>query len=135
MLAYRLGANELDIDAEMDLDIREAPVTELFLRVPKGYALARLTAGGAELVDHFLREPAGESTSELRLVFNASRSPAAASFNCASNAMPRRMVPSGTCRALMSSTPNPVRGYVGKLHGRRRLPSQHLWSCRNAPRA
>ena len=29
MLAYQLGENELSIDAEIELDIREAPLREL----------------------------------------------------------------------------------------------------------
>ena len=48
MLAYHLGENELAIDAEIELDIREAPLRELLLRVPKGYAIARLTGVGPE---------------------------------------------------------------------------------------
>lgn len=68
LLAYRLGENELDIDGELELDIREAPLRELLLHVPKGYAVARLTAAG--LSDYFVREPEGEEFSELRLVFS-----------------------------------------------------------------
>src|SRR6266404_410887 len=61
VLNYNLGENELAIDAEIELDIREAPLRELVLRVPEGYALAKLTASG--LSDYFLRE------AELRLVY------------------------------------------------------------------
>ena len=46
VLAYRLGENEQTIDAELELDIREAPLRELLLRVPKGY------------LQHFLFVPA-----------------------------------------------------------------------------
>jgi hypothetical protein len=67
LLAYHLGENELAIDAEIELDIRDAPLRELQLRVPKGYALARLNASG--LSDYFLREPAAEPDAELRLVY------------------------------------------------------------------
>ena len=67
MLAYHLGENELAIDAEIELDIREAPLRELLLRVPKGYAIARLNASG--LSDYFLREPADQPDAELRLVY------------------------------------------------------------------
>ena len=45
-LAYHHGENELVIDAEIELDIREAPLRELLLKVPKGYTLARLNAPG-----------------------------------------------------------------------------------------
>ena len=51
VLAYHLGENELAIDAEIELDIREAPLRELLLRVPKGYAIARLNGSG--MTDYF----------------------------------------------------------------------------------
>src|SRR4029453_3159860 len=54
---------------ELELDIREAPLRELLLRIPKGYAIAALTAPG--LSDYFVRELQGESESELRLVYGA----------------------------------------------------------------
>jgi hypothetical protein len=67
LLAYHLGENELAVDAEIELDIREAPLRELLVRVPKGYVIAQLVAPG--LSDYFLREPAGQSEAELRLVY------------------------------------------------------------------
>jgi hypothetical protein len=67
VLAYRLGENELTIDAELEIDIREAPLRELVLRVPKGYAIARLTAAG--LTDYFLHETDDQPEAELRLVY------------------------------------------------------------------
>ncbi|HVO33881.1 MAG TPA: hypothetical protein VMU17_08190, partial [Elusimicrobiota bacterium] len=67
VLAYRLGDNEQTIDAELELDIRDAPLRELLLRVPKGYAIARLTASG--LSDYFVREPEDQTDAELRLVY------------------------------------------------------------------
>jgi len=67
VLAYNYGESELAIDAELELDIREAPLRELLLQVPKGYAVARLTAPG--LGDYFLSEPAGQPDAELRLVY------------------------------------------------------------------
>jgi hypothetical protein len=66
-LVYNYGENELAIDAELELDIREAPLRELLLHVPRGYAVARLTAPG--LSDYFLRDPADSTDSELRLVY------------------------------------------------------------------
>jgi len=66
VLAYHLGENELAIDAEIELDIREAPLRELVLRVPKGYAIARLT--GSALTDYFLLESENEPDSILRPV-------------------------------------------------------------------
>ena len=68
LLAYHLAETELAIDAEFELDIREAPVREVLLRVPKGYAVARLNAAG--LSDYFLREPADQPDAELRLVYS-----------------------------------------------------------------
>jgi hypothetical protein len=67
VLAYHLGENELAIDSEIELDIREAPLRELLLRVPRGYAIARLNASG--LSDYFLREPEDQPDAELRLVY------------------------------------------------------------------
>ena len=67
LLDYHHGENELVIDAQLELDIREAPLRELLLKVPKGYAIARLNASG--LSDYFHTEPAGETNAELRLVY------------------------------------------------------------------
>ena len=57
VLAYHHGQNELAVEAELELDVREAPLRELLLHVPKGYAIARITAPG--MSDYFLRESAG----------------------------------------------------------------------------
>ncbi len=67
ILAYQLGENELSIEGEIELDIRDAPLRELLLRVPRGYAIARLNASG--LSDYFVRDPGNEADSELRLVY------------------------------------------------------------------
>src|SRR5438876_2815893 len=67
VLAYHLGDNELAIDAEIELDIREAPLRDLLLNVPKGYAIARLNASGVS--DYFVREPQDQPDAELRLVY------------------------------------------------------------------
>ncbi len=69
LLAYHLGETELAIDAEFELDIREAPLREVLLRIPKGFAIARVTASG--LSDYFVREPADQPEAELRLVYGA----------------------------------------------------------------
>ncbi len=68
LLVYNFGENELTIDAEIELDIREAPLRELLLHVPKGFAIARLTAPA--LSDYFLREPADQTEAELRVVYS-----------------------------------------------------------------
>ena len=67
VIAFHLAETELDLDAELELDVREAPIRELLLKVPRGYALARINAAG--LSDYFVREPAGEPDAELRLVY------------------------------------------------------------------
>jgi hypothetical protein len=67
LLAYNLGDSELAIDAEIELDIRDAPLRELVLNVPKGYAVANINASG--MSDYFLREPDGKTDAELRLVY------------------------------------------------------------------
>src|SRR5437867_1984743 len=67
VLTYHLGENELVAEAEIELDIREAPLRELLLQVPKSYAIAQLNAKG--LSDYFLREPPDQPAAELRLVY------------------------------------------------------------------
>jgi len=67
VLTYHHGQNELAIEGEIELDVREAPLRELLLRVPKGYAIARISATGMN--DYFLREPTDEADAELRLVY------------------------------------------------------------------
>lgn len=67
VLAYNLGENEQAIDAEIELDIREAPLRELLIRVPKGYVLARHNIAAPN--DYSLREPADEPEAELRIAY------------------------------------------------------------------
>jgi hypothetical protein len=69
VLAYHLGETELAIEAELELDIREAPVREVLLRVPRGYALARLNASG--LSDSFLQDVPDGTDAELRIVYGS----------------------------------------------------------------
>ncbi len=76
VMAYHLGENELAIDAEIELDIREAPLRELLLRVPKAYAIARLTGSG--LTDYFPSRATKDPTAACDRSgwFMASRCPA-----------------------------------------------------------
>jgi hypothetical protein len=67
ILSYHLGETELAIEGEFELEIREAPVRELTLRVPRGYSVAQLNA--QNLSDYFLHEPDNQAEAELRLVF------------------------------------------------------------------
>src|SRR6185312_3346309 len=57
LFAYHLGETEQSIDAEIELDIREAPLRELLLRIPKGYAVAKLVVAG--LSDYFVHDVDG----------------------------------------------------------------------------
>ena len=67
VLAYNLGENELAVDAELELDIREAPLRELLLNIPKGYAIANITASG--MSDYFTGESPDHNGAELRIVY------------------------------------------------------------------
>jgi len=67
VLAFNLGESELSVDADLELDIREAPLRELRLNIPKGYAVAKLTASG--LSDYFTGETPDHNGAELRLVY------------------------------------------------------------------
>jgi hypothetical protein len=67
VLNYNLGENELAIDAEIELDIREAPLRELLVRVPKGYVVTPPKASG--MSDYFLRDTVDGNVAELRLVY------------------------------------------------------------------
>lgn len=69
ILTYHLGETETAVDAELEVDVREAPLRELSLRVPRGYTLAKVEVPG--LADQFLSEPAGEAGAVLRLVYGA----------------------------------------------------------------
>jgi hypothetical protein len=67
LLTYHIGETESVIEAELEIDIREAPVRELELRVPPGYGVARLQAVG--LSDYSVSEPVGDADVALQLVY------------------------------------------------------------------
>ena len=67
VLAYNLGQNELTVDADIELDIRDAPLRELRLNIPKDYAIAELTASG--LSDYFTGDVPDSNGTQLRLVY------------------------------------------------------------------
>ena len=67
LLAYNLGDSELAVDAEIELDIRDAPLREVVLNVPKGYIVANINASG--MIDYSLSEPDGEPNAELRVIY------------------------------------------------------------------
>ena len=68
VLAYHLGGTDLAIDAELELDIREAPVRELLLRVPASFVVARLTI--PHLADHTRLPDETPGQARLRLTFS-----------------------------------------------------------------
>ncbi len=67
VLSYRLGETEQSIDAEIEIDVREAPLRELLLHVPKGFAAAHIVASG--MSDYFLTDPADQPDAQLRIVY------------------------------------------------------------------
>lgn len=67
VLMYHLTETELAIEADLELDVREAPLRELLLTVPKGYVVARLNASGMN--DHFLTDVRDTETAQLRVVY------------------------------------------------------------------
>ncbi len=67
LATYHWGDTELAIDGELEVEVREAPIRELNLSIPKGFAIARLTA--PELSDYFLKEETNQASAQLRLVY------------------------------------------------------------------
>lgn len=67
VLAYNLGQNELSVDADIELDIRDAPLRELRLDIPKDYAIAQINASG--LSDYFTGDAPDSAGAQLRLVY------------------------------------------------------------------
>jgi len=66
IIVYHLGETDTYFEAEIDLDIREAPLRELNILGPADWAVAGLQA--PFLADHFVT-PAGNGQEQLRLVF------------------------------------------------------------------
>ncbi len=64
---YHLGEADLRIDSELDLEVREAPIRELSLQIPSGFAIAKLEGSG--ITDHFLSQTPGQTNQQLKLVF------------------------------------------------------------------
>ncbi len=67
IIVFHLGETELAIDADIEIDIREAPLRELALRVPAGYAVARLSASG--MSDYFVPDPTNTTDPPLRIIY------------------------------------------------------------------
>ncbi len=62
-----LGERDFLLDAELDVEVREAPLRELVLRVPAGFVVAAATA--PDLADHNLAPGKPGAPGELRLSF------------------------------------------------------------------
>ena len=69
VFVYQAGTNDQSVDADLELDIREAPVRELSLRVPKGFTIASLNAAG--IADYSLVDLGEPDAAQLRLTFGA----------------------------------------------------------------
>lgn len=67
VITYNLGENELSADAEIELDVRDAPLRELLLNTPIGYAITKVTASG--MSDYFTGEKPDKKGMELRLIY------------------------------------------------------------------
>ena len=68
LLVYRLGETEAQIEAELELDIREAPLRELNVTVPDGFTVAQLSV--PNLSDYSLSKGADGAPSTLRIQFS-----------------------------------------------------------------
>ena len=68
VLAYHLGESDASIDAEFELEIREAPLRELSVLIPADYSVSQLNA--PFLSDYFVSDGADPTQANLRLVFS-----------------------------------------------------------------
>ncbi len=69
MLLYQISETESAIDAEIELDIREAPLREFLLRVPADFTVSRLTV--AQLSDYSLTPDAEGGWAKLKILFTS----------------------------------------------------------------
>ncbi len=67
LMRYHLGETETQIEAEMELDIREAPLREFIINVPNGYQLSQVNA--PSLSDYSLTAGANNAPASLKLQF------------------------------------------------------------------
>lgn len=68
VLLYFIGETETAIEAELEIDIREAPLREFQIRVPPGYSVSRLNI--QSLADYFLTPAQDGKSAQLRAVFS-----------------------------------------------------------------
>jgi len=67
VLLYHLGETETAIEAEIELDIREAPLREFSLRVPADFTVSRLNVG--QLSDYGLTPETEAGWARLKMLF------------------------------------------------------------------
>ncbi len=67
MLIYHLGETETAIEAELELDIREAPLREFYLRVPADFTVSRLNV--AQLSNYSLSPETEPGWARLKMIF------------------------------------------------------------------
>ena len=67
LLSYHLGHEQTRIEADLDLEIREAPIRRYVVRIPADYAAAEVQSHG--LADFFIAPTENDEESEIRLEF------------------------------------------------------------------
>jgi hypothetical protein len=67
VLVYHLGETETAIDAELECDIREAPLREFYLRIPGDFTVARLNV--AQLSDYSVSADPEPGWARLKVMF------------------------------------------------------------------
>ncbi len=68
VLAYHLGETELGVEAEFEVDVREAPLREVQVRVPAGFTVVAVQAAG---MSEYTAPPAGEAEPVVRVLYGA----------------------------------------------------------------
>ncbi len=66
VLTYHLGETELGIEAEFEVDVREAPLRELRVRAPTGFNVVAVQAAG---MSEYLVSDAAEDAVQVRVVY------------------------------------------------------------------
>jgi len=67
LLIYQVGLADTSIEAELEVDVREAPIRELQLEIPADFALSGVEAPG--LVDSFIDATPSQGRQGVRLLF------------------------------------------------------------------
>ncbi|MEO7414348.1 MAG: glycosyltransferase family 87 protein [Opitutaceae bacterium] len=67
IVTYELTETDRVINAELEIDVREAPLRDWSLRIPEDYAVVALT--GSDVVDHTVESAASEGYRTLKILF------------------------------------------------------------------